>query len=157
VCHRHLIQPRRSRSWRADAHRIRTPPAPCGPDPRDAAERFAAAWSADDDAAAARLRLGIPASSSIKASRRSLGGAGRVRFSGRVRKGGAGLVVVLQGHEQGRWRTFADTRTRANGRWRASYRFSGRPGRYPIRLRIRRQTGLPYETGYSRKVVVRVG
>ena len=107
--------------------------------------------------AARRLKLGIPASSSIQASRRSLGGAGRVRFSGRVRKGGAGLVVVLQGHEQGRWRTFADTRTRANGRWRASYSFSGRPGRYPIRLRIRRQTGLPYETGYSRKVVVSVG
>ena len=27
--------------------------------------------------------------------------------------------------------------------------FSGRPGRYPIRVRIRRQTGLPYETGHS--------
>ena len=69
---------------------------------------------------------------------------------------GAGLVVVLQGYEGGRWRTFADTRTRRRGKWRASYRFSGRPGRYPIRVRIRRQTGLPYETGHSRRLVVRV-
>ena len=49
-----------------------------------------------------------------------------MRFSGRVRGGaGANLVVVLQGKESGRWRTFADTRTRAGGRWRAAYRFSG--------------------------------
>ena len=80
-----------------------------------------------------------------------------MKFSGRVRKGGAGLVVVLQGREQGRWRTFADTRTKPGGKWRAAYRFSGRPGRYPIRLRIRRQTGLEYDTGYSRRIVVRVG
>jgi hypothetical protein len=73
-----------------------------------------------------------------------------------VRDAGAGLVVVLQGHEDGRWRTFADTRTRRRGKWRASYRFSGRPGRYPIRVRIRRQTGLPYETGYSKRLTVHV-
>lgn len=103
-----------------------------------------------------RLRLGVPASSSIRASRRRLDSAGRVRFSGRVRRGGTGLVVVLQGRERGRWRTFADTRTRRRGKWQASYRFSGRPGRYPIRARIRRQTGLPYDTGYSRRVIVRV-
>ena len=111
----------------------------------------------DGLAAKRRIRLGVPASSSLVASRRSLGGAGRVKFSGRVRKGGAGLVVVLQGREQGRWRTFADTRTKAGGKWRVAYRFSGRPGRYPIRLRIRRQTGLAYDTGYSRRIVVRVG
>jgi hypothetical protein len=111
-----------------------------------------------DDGLPAQRRLGlrVPASSSIRASRKRLSGAGRVRFGGRVRQGGAGLVVVLQGYEAGRWRTFADTRTRANGKWRASYRFSGRPGRYPIRLRIRRQTGLAYDTGYSRRIVVRV-
>jgi hypothetical protein len=103
-----------------------------------------------------RLRVGVPASSSIRASRSSLSGAGTVRFSGRVRDAGAGLVVVLQGHERGRWRTFADTRTRAGGKWRAAYHFSGLPGSYPIRLRIRRQTGLAYDTGYSRRIVVRV-
>jgi hypothetical protein len=104
-----------------------------------------------------RLRLMVPASSTIKASRTRLGGAGLVRFRGRVRGGASGnLVVVLQGKEQGRWRTFADTRTRKGGRWAASYRFSGRPGDYPIRVRVRRQANLPYETGYSKRVTVHV-
>jgi hypothetical protein len=105
-----------------------------------------------------RLRLLVPASSTIKASRLRLGGAGLVRFRGHVRGGaGANLVVVLQGKEGGKWRTFADTRTRKAGRWRASYRFSGRPGDYPIRVRVRRQANLPYETGHSRRVTVHVG
>jgi hypothetical protein len=105
-----------------------------------------------------RLRLMVPASSTIRASRLRLDGAGLVRFRGRVRGGaGANLVVVLQGKERGRWRTFVDTRTRNGGRWRASYRFSGLPGAYPIRARIRRQGGLPYETGVSKRVTVHVG
>jgi hypothetical protein len=105
-----------------------------------------------------RLRLMVPASSTIKASRLRLNGAGLVRFRGRVRGGaGADLVVVLQGKEGGRWRTFADTRTGKGGRWRASYRFSGLPGAYPIRARIRRQADLPYETGVSKRVTVHVG
>jgi hypothetical protein len=100
----------------------------------------------------------VPASSTIRASRTRLAGAGRVRFSGRVRGGaGANLVVVLQAKEQGRWRTFTDARTRAGGRWSASYRFSGRPGDYPIRTRVRRQANLPYETGHSRRVTIHVG
>jgi hypothetical protein len=40
------------------------------------------------------------------------------------------------------------------GRWRALYRLSGRPGSYPIRVRIRRQRNLPYATGYSKRVTV---
>jgi hypothetical protein len=105
-----------------------------------------------------RLRLMVPASSTIKASRLSLAGAGAVRFNGRVRGGaGAGLVIVLQGRENGTWRTFADARTRKGGRWSASYRFSGRPGNYPVRVRIRRQANLPYETGHSRRLTVHVG
>ena len=104
-----------------------------------------------------QLRLMVPASSTIRASRTRLRGSGLVRFRGRVRGGaGGGLVVVLQGKEAGKWRTFADTRTGRNGRWRASYRFSGRAGDYPIRLRIRRQANLPYETGYSKRVTVHV-
>jgi len=104
-----------------------------------------------------RLRLMVPASSTIRASRTRLAGAGRVRFSGRVRGGaGANLVVVLQAKEQGRWRTFTDARTRNRGRWSASYRFSGRPGDYPIRARVRRQANLPYETGHSARVTIHV-
>lgn len=104
-----------------------------------------------------QLRLMVPASSSIRPSRTRLGGAGLVRFRGRVRGGaGAGLVVVLQGKEEGKWRTFADTRTNRSGRWRARYRFSGRGGDYPIRVRIRRQANLPFVTGYSKRVTVHV-
>jgi len=103
----------------------------------------------------------VPASSTIRASRTVLGGPGRVGFRGRLRTGGAsipdrGLVVVLQGRADGRWQTFADTRTDRRGRWRAGYRFRGIPGRYPVRTRIPPQAGFPYELGYSRTVSVRV-
>jgi hypothetical protein len=104
-----------------------------------------------------RLKLAVPAKSTIRASRTRLNGSGLVRFAGRLRGGlGRDLVVVLQGRENGRWRTFADTRTRRGGRWRTSYRFSGRSGSYPIRVRIRRQANLPYVTGYSKRVTVHV-
>jgi hypothetical protein len=104
----------------------------------------------------------VPASSTIHASRTHLSGPGRVRFSGRLRNRGQripgrGLVLVLQGRERGRWRTFDDTRSNRKGRWHATYAFSGRPGRYPIRVRIRRQTSYPFELGYSRALTVRVG
>jgi hypothetical protein len=103
----------------------------------------------------------VPASSTIHASRRAVGAGTRVVFSGRIRAGGQrlpsrGLIVVLQGRSAGAWRTFADTRTTPSGRWRASYRFRGVPGRYPVRLRIRRATGFPFELGYSPTVSVRV-
>jgi hypothetical protein len=112
--------------------------------------------------AARGVGVRVPAASTIHASRRFLAGPGRVRFSGRMRTGGRripdrGLVVILQGREDGRWRTFADTRTNRRGRWQASYRFRGVPGSYPVRARIRRQAGYPYELGYSRAVTVRVG
>ena len=103
------------------------------------------------------LRLQVPASSTITASRTRVSGAHRVRFSGKVRGDvGANLVVVLQGKENGKWRTFADSRTRAGGKWRASYRFSGRPGSYPVRVRVREQANLPYVTGYSKRVTIHV-
>ena len=104
----------------------------------------------------------VPASSTIRASRTRLFGPGRVRFSGRLRNRGQripgrGLFLVLQGRERGRWRTFEDTRTNRKGRWHVSYGFSGRPGSYPIRVRIRRQSGYPFELGSSRALTVRVG
>jgi hypothetical protein len=104
----------------------------------------------------------VPASSTIHASRTRLVGPGRVHFSGRMRNRGQripgrGLFLVIQGRERGRWRTFEDTRTNRKGRWHVSYRFSGLPGRYPIRVRIRRQSGYPFELGYSRALTVRVG
>ena len=98
----------------------------------------------------ARSRRRAPVSSS-----------GRVRFSGRLRGRGLpvprGLVVVLQGREGGKWRTFSDARTHKKGRWHVSYRFSGRPGAIRSALRIRRQAGFPFELGYSRRLTIRVG
>ena len=104
----------------------------------------------------------VPASSTIRASRTRVSGRTRVHFSGRLRNRGQripgrGLLLVLQGREGGRWRTFEDTRTNRKGSWRASYTFSGRSGRYPIRVRIRRQSNYPFELGYSRALTVRVG
>ncbi len=102
------------------------------------------------------------ASSTIHASRRVLRGRGRVRFSGRLGLRGAtiprsGKIVELQAYDRGRWRTFATARARGSkGRWSSSYTFAGTPGRYPVRLRIRREAVFPYDLGYSRFVIVRV-
>ena len=111
--------------------------------------------------AARGVGIRVPAASTIRASRRSLSGPARVRFAGRLRTAGQqipdrGLVIILQGRDDGRWLTFADTRTNRRGRWRASYRFRGNPGRYPVRVRIRRQSGYPFELGYSKRVTIRV-
>jgi hypothetical protein len=111
--------------------------------------------------ATGRLSIRVPARSSIRASRTRLSGAGRVRFSGRVRSLGQpfptrGVILALQGYEDGRWNTFFDTRTNRRGRWSVSYGFSGRPGTYPIRVRIRRQSRFPFVLGTSPTVRVRV-
>jgi hypothetical protein len=103
----------------------------------------------------------VPASSTIHASRRVVTAGTRVRFSGRIRAAGQrlparGLIVAVQGFADGAWRTFADTRTTRSGRWAARYTFRGVPGRYRIRLRIRRASGFPFELGYSPTVTVRV-
>ena len=124
--------------------------------------RLAFAGSGGALGAARGVSVRVPASTSIRASRTRLFGPGRVRFSGRLRTRGQripgrGIFLVLQGRERGRWRTFEDTRTNRQGRWRLSYSFSGRPGRYPIRVRIRRQSNYPLELGYSRAAIVRVG
>jgi hypothetical protein len=105
--------------------------------------------------------LRVPASSTIHATPRSVTGSRVVRFSGRVRSAGQplpprGLVVILQGREGGRWRTFDTARTNAGGAWHAAYRFRGRPGRYPVRVLIRRQSGFPFELGASPAVAVHV-
>jgi hypothetical protein len=104
----------------------------------------------------------VPASSTIRASRTRLSGPARVRFSGRLRNRGQripgrGIVLILQGFDNGRWSTFEDTRTDRRGRWRVSYPFSGAPGRYPVRVRIRKVSGYPFELGYSRRLTIRVG
>jgi hypothetical protein len=107
-------------------------------------------------------QLRVRASSTIHASPRTLLGGGRVRFSGRLGLFGAkvprsGKLVDLQAFDRGRWRTFATARARGSrGAWSSTYRFGDSPGRYRVRLRIRREDVFPYDLGYSRSVIVRV-
>ena len=88
--------------------------------------------------------------------------AGRVRFSGRLR--GAACLCRPRPRRScsraARAASGARSRTRAHTARAAGtchYGFSGRPGSYPIRLRIRRQAGFPFELGYSRRLTIRVG
>ena len=134
--------------------------APVGPSRR---LRFIFAGAAGALAPLTRSALlAVRASSTIHASPRTLRGGGRVRFSGRLGLRGAevprsGKLVDLQAFDGGRWRTFATARARGSkGAWSSTYRFAGRPGRYPVRLRIRREDVFPYDLGYSRSVIVRV-
>ena len=110
-----------------------------------------------------RVRLHTPASATIRAATRSIRGAGRVRFFGRLRLLGAALppggkIVVLEALQNGRWTTVRATRARGpNAAWSATAQFRGTPGRFRLRLRIPREAAVfPYEAGYSRSVVVRV-
>ena len=132
---------------------------PAGPS-REVTVRFPGAGGLLHRVRAVALR--VPASATIHAARASLSGQGSIRFSGRLRALGAALppggkIVDLQAAQRGRWSTVATTRTRGpDGAWRAVARFRGTPGRYPVRLRIRREALFPYELGYSAPVVVRV-
>jgi hypothetical protein len=107
------------------------------------------------------VSLRVPATTTIAPSRRSVAGAGRVRFRGTVARRGeaipsGGLTILLQGRQAGSWRTFKAARTDRRGRWRASYRFSGRRGTFAIRAYVRRSPSFPFDAGASRVVRVRV-
>jgi hypothetical protein len=105
------------------------------------------------------LRLGVRARATLRASRTRLSGAGTVRFRGRLRGGHVprrGKIIVLQGRENGRWRTFANTRTNRRGRFTARYRFSGNPGTYPVRALVPADASYPFAAGASRPVRIRV-
>jgi hypothetical protein len=59
---------------------------------------------------------------------------------------------------RGRWRPFATLRTDRRGRFRHRHRFLAAGGRhtYRFRLRIRRESGYPFEDGASGGVEVTV-
>ncbi len=104
----------------------------------------------------------VPAAATIHASDELISGRTRVRFFGRLLLLGTqlppgGKLVDLQAFANAHWMTVATTRADGpSATWRASAPFSGRPGRYPVRLRIRRERVFPYDLGYSPSVVVRV-
>ena len=85
-----------------------------------------------------------------------------VTFRGRLEGGpsrAGGELVEIQVSQRGKWRTFAQPRTEASGRWRYQYRFETVSGhaRFRFRARIRRQAGYPYVTGSSRHIASRCG
>jgi hypothetical protein len=106
--------------------------------------------------ATVRTRAGVR----LKASKRVRPG-GRVRFRGRVLGKpipGRGKLVELQAFDGGRWRVFATPRTNRKGTFKTSYKLRRTfgPRTFRFRARIRKETGHPYELGYSRRVKVRV-
>jgi len=102
-----------------------------------------------------------PARARLRATPRSVRAGGVVRFTGRLRGGHvprAGKLVELQARVGAGWRTFATVRSDRRSRLQHTHRFAaGSAGRtYWFRLRIRRESAYPFETGTSRSVAVRV-
>jgi hypothetical protein len=120
------------------------------------------AYSRDATFAAQRLfSLRTRAGVRLRVTPRRVRVGGRIRLSGNLRGGpkpAAGVLVVLQAHERGRWRSFRTVRTeRKGGRFSTRYRFtSGRTGTFPIRALVRKQIGYAYSTGSSRSKRVSV-
>ena len=105
-----------------------------------------------------RTRAGVR----VRVSPRRVRGGGAIRIGGNLRGGPkprAGVLVVLQAREDGRWRSFRTIRTqRKGGRFATRYRFmrTGRAKTFRIRALVRKQIGYAYSTGASNGVRVRV-
>ncbi len=111
--------------------------------------------------AAGAAAIRTPARAGLSATPRAVRAGGAVRFAGRLRGGHVprtGKLVELQARVGAGWRTFATVRADRRGRLRHTHRFAaGSAGRtYWFRLRIRRESAYPFETGTSRAVAVRV-
>ena len=107
------------------------------------------------------LAVNVRARVSLRASPRTVSSGSRVRFSGRLRGGHVprnGKVVELQAFERGRWRTFRTVRSNSKGAFSYRYRFSFRASgvTFPVRARVRADTGYPFALGTSNRVRVRV-
>ena len=104
----------------------------------------------------ARTRAGV----TLRVPRRVRPG-GTVRFRGRLKGRPVprrGKLVELQAFDGGRWRTFAQPRSRRDGRYHSAYelRRTFGPRTFRFRARVRREANYPYELGYSRVARVRV-
>jgi hypothetical protein len=107
------------------------------------------------------VRLLVPASTTLRPSKRSVRNGHTVRFAGRLRGlplPDAGKLVNLQVFYRGKWRTFATPRTNGKGVWRFTYRFQATRGvvTYRFRAAVKREAAYPYELGYSKLVSVTV-
>lgn len=107
------------------------------------------------------LQLDVPATSTLRASRRIVLNGGTVNFTGRLPRvpfSPEGRFVELQAHFRNRWRTFATVRAGALGHWSYAYQFQATRGlvTYRFRARVPQQVGYPFADGASRVVRVRV-
>jgi hypothetical protein len=112
-------------------------------------------------AATDNLTLRTRASATLRASTRRPALGRRLTLRGRLRAPARGVTVILQGRRPGsrRFTTFADTNTRKSGRFSVVYRFrdpSSRGQRFTFRAKLKPGKRYPFETGYSRRVDVRV-
>jgi hypothetical protein len=112
-------------------------------------------------AAADRLTLRTRAAATLRASTRSPRLGSRLTLRGHLRDRARGVTVILQGRRPGsrRFTTFADTSTRKRGRFAVGYRFrdpASRGRSFTFRAKLKPNKQYPYETGYSRRVHVRV-
>jgi hypothetical protein len=111
--------------------------------------------------ATASLTLRTRAAASLRASTRTPLLGRRMTLRGRLRVPARGVTVILQGRRPGsrRFTTFADTTTRKDGRFSVAYRFrdpGSRGRRFAFRAKLKPGRRYPFETGYSRRVHVRV-
>jgi hypothetical protein len=112
-------------------------------------------------AASDRLLLRTRAAASLRASTRTPLLSRRLTLRGRLREPARGVTVILQGRRPGsrRFTTFADTTTRRGGRFSVGYRFRDPASRgrvFTFRAKLKPNRRYPFETGYSRRVNVRV-
>jgi hypothetical protein len=109
--------------------------------------------------AKASVNLAVPASSSIRVSRRSLLNGDTVVFRGRLRGGHVppgGKLVAVEAWVRGVWQPIANVRTDARGSWHASHTFTTVAGRarFRFRLSIPHDALYPFTAGTSRPISV---
>jgi hypothetical protein len=107
------------------------------------------------------VRLSVPASTSLKASRRRVRLRQTFRFSGQVGLPvpAVGKLVDLQAFDRGKWRKFATVRAKPSGRWSYRFRFEAKGSRgvrYRFRALVRREAAYAYDTGQSKTISVAV-
>jgi hypothetical protein len=162
-----LVQESGSPTWRASGVVTTSPTgaAWCGL-PSGPSRLVRLAYFADSEAtsfiSSPIVQLRVRPRVALRAAPRSLRTGRRVRFVGRVdtdRRPNGGLVVTLQAGTAGsQWITFRTVRTKPDGRFRASYRFSNTKGsvRYRFRAVVSTQSNLPFVSGRSGSAWIRV-
>ena len=104
----------------------------------------------------------VPASATMKASRKRVRNGQAVRFSGKLLGRPhplKGKVIDLQAFYRKKWRTFATVRTnKKTGAYAYRYRFEATRGTvvYKFRVRVRASSDYAYATGYSKTTAVTV-